>query len=495
MEILKIYSKLNRLNAGVALDEENMIIRLPCYGMTAYINGEFQPEIEMEYNCRRYRKNFNNIDSLYVFLSGVLSGEFTFSQVDRANIAVNGFSPVSNENLKKRRIVRAVFNMVIGLPLAVFGLLLAVVGVMFNVDYSSPSLLLELCPLPLAIGMTVAGVSMIHHGFTKKPIAKRSALAYGIGVVFISFGLMMLMVTYGETDEIALPDLIALTFMFVFCLAVGAAMVVCSLIYNGREYSEASQFIIKRIPYRLTSEEITLLIDKIKEKTVTEAIEITLAPFGNMGITDSKLGGLHYWDASMSYPKNMYFLAQFNLSQLPETKKLPREGMLQFFSDCEENCKVVYHKKIDPYFTEETALSLGIQAVTKSDIIPFEGECGFEFRLTEMFIDQFDEFSGNIVLDAARELGFEVEDDITLDELPYESDTSGHHLLGYPCFAQYDPRETDGKYNTLLFQLDSEMSERFTIVWGDFGVADFFVNDKDLEALNFDDVFFTWDSY
>ena len=40
-------------------------------------------------------------------------------------------------------------------------------------------------------------------------------------------------------------------------------------------------------------------------------------------------------------------------------------------------------------------------------------------------------------------------------------------------------------YNTLLFQMDSDMH----IMWGDSGVANFFIkNDND-----FDDVFYTWD--
>ncbi len=492
-EMLKIYSKLQQVYAEVYYDPVACTIQLPCYRMTAYIAENGLPEIEMEYNCRQYRKSFENHDSLYFFLSGVMSKHITFRQIDECTIIADGLTSVTPKNI---RIFRAVLNTVIGFPLAVFGVLLAVEGVFFNVDYSSPSLLFELCPLPLALAMTVVGASMLHHGFTKKPIATHGALIYGLGTAITGFALAMIMVTYGDkSEDIGIADMIGMTFLFALVLGIGIAMIVGGLLMKRDSSSNAMYRILRRIPHRLTSEEVKALVEKIKEKTITEAIDITIAPFGNMGVTDSKLGGLHYWDASMPYPENMCFIAQFNLSQLPKTKKLPHEGMLQFFSDCEENCKVVYHKKIDPNFTEETARSLGIQAYANSDIMPFEGECGFEFKLTEMLMDTSNVFSEKIIQDAARELGFKIEKDVTLDELSLDSDTTGHHLLGYPCFSQDDPREPNGKYNTLLFQLDSEMSELFSIMWGDCGVADFFINDKELENLSFDDVFFTWDCF
>ncbi|MBO5164729.1 MAG: DUF1963 domain-containing protein [Ruminococcus sp.] len=490
-EMLKIYSKLEREYAEVYYDPDARTIRLPCYGMTAYTADDGQPEIEMEYNCRHYIESFENYESLYLFLSGAMSGRIKFRQTDDRTIIADGFTPVLPKNTVKSRVFRAVFNTVIGFPLAAFGLLLAVVGVFYNVDYSSPSLIFELCPLPLALAMTVIGVSMLHHGFAKKPLALHGVLIYGMGTVFTGFALAMLMVTYGDkSEDMGFEDLIGVTFLFGLVLAAGILMVVVGLRAGGSNGSTPFCTLRRKL---LEPSEMELMTAKIKELTVTEAIEITTAPFGNMGVTNSKLGGLHYWDASMPYPENMSFIAQFNLSQLPQTKKLPHEGILQFFSDCEDKCRVVYHKTIDPDFTEDTAVSLGIPSIGSSESMPFEGECGLEFRLTEMFIGSNDVYGRDIIRKAAAELRLDVPDDAELDEFLLESEADGHHLLGYPCFTQYDPRDPNGKYNTLLFQLDSEMSERFSIMWGDFGVADFFINDKDLENLNFDDVFFTWD--
>ena len=78
----------------------------------------------------------------------------------------------------------------------------------------------------------------------------------------------------------------------------------------------------------------------------------------------------------------------------------------------------------------------------------------------------------------------EIEDrDYLWDQLS----TDGHHLLGYPYFTQEDPRE--GAYETLLFQMDSDDN----ILWGDCGVANFFIDLEKLKQRDFSDVFYTWD--
>lgn len=53
-------------------------------------------------------------------------------------------------------------------------------------------------------------------------------------------------------------------------------------------------------------------------------------------LTDSKLGGVPYWDSQQAYPADsngnpLVLLAQFNLRELPETNLLPQTGLLQFF--------------------------------------------------------------------------------------------------------------------------------------------------------------------
>ncbi|MCL1987051.1 MAG: DUF1963 domain-containing protein, partial [Firmicutes bacterium] len=64
----------------------------------------------------------------------------------------------------------------------------------------------------------------------------------------------------------------------------------------------------------------------------------------------------------------------------------------------------------------------------------------------------------------------------------------------YPWFAQ-DDRRPNG--STLLFQMSSEFGseipEEDEIMWGDAGVAHFFINRADLQNLKFDDVLYNWD--
>ena len=80
-----------------------------------------------------------------------------------------------------------------------------------------------------------------------------------------------------------------------------------------------------------------------------------------------------------------------------------------------------------------------------------------------------------------------------IDEKYYERfETWGHKLLGYPAFTQSDPRYYNkeySKYNTLLLQIDTDEN----IMWGDSGVANFFIDKEDLENNNFNNILYNWD--
>ena len=72
----------------------------------------------------------------------------------------------------------------------------------------------------------------------------------------------------------------------------------------------------------------------------------------------------------------------------------------------------------------------------------------------------------------------------------------GHKIGGYPFFTQTDPRDEDDEYEeyeVLLFQMDSDTEA--DIMWGDMGVANFFIKEKDLRNLDFSDVLYNWDCH
>lgn len=69
-------------------------------------------------------------------------------------------------------------------------------------------------------------------------------------------------------------------------------------------------------------------------------------------------------------------------------------------------------------------------------------------------------------------------------------------MLGYPDFSWIgsDPRDENSPYDTLLFQIDSEIydgGEEY-ILWGDGSVANFFIRHEDLENLDFSRVLYYW---
>ena len=94
---------------------------------------------------------------------------------------------------------------------------------------------------------------------------------------------------------------------------------------------------------------------------------------GKGGIFDSKLGGTPYFPKSMEYPrgtdgsykdKPLRLLVQLNFEKLPHIEDFPRQGILQIFLACENDClygfdfnsadeqtnqngfRVIYHKDI-----------------------------------------------------------------------------------------------------------------------------------------------------
>ena len=92
---------------------------------------------------------------------------------------------------------------------------------------------------------------------------------------------------------------------------------------------------------------------------------------------------------------------------------------------------------------------------------------------------------------------YQILDDETYDKLIGECSEGGHWLLGYPYFTQTDPREYEEQYryyDTMLFQLDSDYGDDGDyIMWGDSGVANFFINQEDLKKRDFSKILYNWD--
>ena len=214
----------------------------------------------------------------------------------------------------------------------------------------------------------------------------------------------------------------------------------------------------------------------------------------------------------------MYLLAQINFDQDKAESPLPQGGMLQFFVGDDDlygldydptkqkDWRIVYHEKIDTSVTTEEVEAMGIHVPPDNEEVysPVFRSCVFRLVKQDTWIgphnwESFGTLAKEIASDMFGESDFEYAPDvfgeeqfkIIQDEL---WGTACSQLLGHPFFTQVDVREEGSRYDTLLFQLDSEtVDEEEITMWGDCGVGNFFINIEDLKRLDFSDVLYNWD--
>ena len=209
-------------------------------------------------------------------------------------------------------------------------------------------------------------------------------------------------------------------------------------------------------------------------------------------------------------------LAQINFDQFHVDEPLPQGGLLQFFiapddtfgSDFDEPCqqtgfRVVYHERVDPSITEEQLKPLDIPTHEGLEYFPVFRQAAVTVEKTIGYIgaddNHFEALFAQVVKDLTGEdtggqTTFRYLDEGDYSYLRDQLYSSGHRMLGYPFFTQYDPRPEDSSYDTLLFQIDSDrVGKKDYVLWGDCGVANFFINLEDLKKRDFSNVFYTWD--
>ena len=280
------------------------------------------------------------------------------------------------------------------------------------------------------------------------------------------------------------------------------------------------------------NEDIKKVVLDILEKNKKPMIKISLSD-DKPNLFQSKFGGVPYLPKDMEVPKNkeneqFTLLAQINIEELPKNNIYPmEEGMLQFWilnddvlgldydTHLGDGFKVVYYKDIDKSVTEEEILEKYNPYKDEDSYFPVEGEFSLSFKLTDgYFSDSNDDFSEIVdremkkfhlenkekykeilkVYDDKEYLSYWdiwdiLEEDKEIGKKLFEA---GHKIGGFPNFTQSDIREI-GDYEILLLQIDSEGTEKNEIMWGDCGIANFFIREKDLKELNFDKVIYNWD--
>lgn len=290
----------------------------------------------------------------------------------------------------------------------------------------------------------------------------------------------------------------------------------------------------------LNASDAKKLAHALADETNVLSYRISIGGTGRPVLTESKFGGVPYWPVDkMPYPENKHgdklmLLAQVNLGDLKRDEDLPplpESGLLQFFIDGQDplsgmdlsgqgdssGYRIVWHEAIDRTVSDQDVLTLGMptsedQGLPGNPMNPLHAQVPISLEICEMAMSpsdgRFDIMLAKVYERAFGEplppspntrmdgdCGFW---DLVSDETYhlFASAEPTHSLLGWPAFIQTDPREQmmGGfvRYNTLLLQMSSEP---FTAMWGDDGIANFFINSESLQRHDFSDVLFHWDCH
>ncbi len=242
-------------------------------------------------------------------------------------------------------------------------------------------------------------------------------------------------------------------------------------------------------------------------------------------ITDSKIGGTPYIPKDASLPQNakgqdLRLIAQINLEELEGDIFPIKRGVIQFWAlpdtmygqdmqkpIAQDNSRIVYYPSIEACYTKEELEAKYSSLTEEVGEFPFnladcfklearEEKCFLpiaDFHFNEIFLEEYKKHDPSCDYSSFWDL-LEDDEDEEIEEIFNDRRISGHKLLGYPDFAQEDPRK-NSKYEDyiLLLQIDSDRIGNKSIYWGDNGVANWFIHPEDLKNKDFSKVLYTWD--
>lgn len=257
-----------------------------------------------------------------------------------------------------------------------------------------------------------------------------------------------------------------------------------------------------------------LIVERLKEKTNQKIIYFHLLE-EKTDIFDNKLGGAFYVPKGQEIPKNqntnqpLYLLVQLNFERLPYIPSFPQKGLLQIFIAGDDDIygadfdNPIVQKGFYVRFIRDIPINILEDCIhnpqwNEEICLPFGKVKEYQLvgEIKEQPISIHDMRFNQYLLKYCRDLlpedceNFYDLDDKTTDYFYDHLPTYGCQAGGYPCFTQYDPRENSYQdYDVLLFQLDTVKD----IMWGDSGVANFFIRKEDLQNEDFSSVLFHWD--
>jgi uncharacterized protein YwqG len=241
---------------------------------------------------------------------------------------------------------------------------------------------------------------------------------------------------------------------------------------------------------------------------IKDCIKFQLVKSENIGLTDSKVGGIGYIDRDGNFPTNkkgqqMRLLAQINcgdLSAIEEIRAidrlgLPDHGLLQFWilnDECigmslesnedRDSYSVIYIENPDVTVTEDDIIEKFnpfFDSDTGYDYFPVQGEYKMQFELGK---------STNIETVGSAE-----------DYFSSAFDNEFEHKIGGYSIMCKDDTFTENeleKYDMLLLQLNSDFSDSVPkVMFSADGAGYFRISTNDLKARKFDKAIYAWDCY
>ncbi len=222
----------------------------------------------------------------------------------------------------------------------------------------------------------------------------------------------------------------------------------------------------------------------------------------------SKIGGNPYLPLGVDFPKNnegkpLYFLAQINFAETPRLEDFPEKGILQFYindgdlfglnleePDLQDGFWVLFFEEVE---ADEARLQTDFSWLPDYEDLPVEPGISFPLNFEEkreavpLSDHRVVDYLGSSFFAQFGERQWEV-----MEAYGEAVNAGGHKIGGYAFFTQHDPRYELGDME-LLFQLDTD--EKIHCLWGDMGVANFFIGKEDLMRRDFSKVVFNWDCY
>lgn len=253
--------------------------------------------------------------------------------------------------------------------------------------------------------------------------------------------------------------------------------------------------------------------------------------------TSSQIGGMGYLPVGESYPAKsngtpLVLLAQLNFKQLAETVDISQlahplltQGILQIYIDGTDE-DYSYGADFDNplpsesyqvRFWQDDGLPMNVDELSQIaqrlkslevSSLPFDFDTQFAmvFALSTQSCDlncfEYASFAKHIddlkvghvydFLNFLEEQGVENVDE-HYDCYQEIANAGEHQLLGYPDFIQTDLREYEKSLQEHILLLQIETDDDNDIMWGDCGVANFFIHPNDLKNQDFSKLIYNWD--